>query len=293
MALEFVDAHHHLWDLGAVHYPWLMARGERRFFGDPTPIQRNYLPSDLLNESRAYRPSASVHIQVGAAPEDSLRETAWLHTLAELPQAVVAFCDLAAPDVSQQLEAQMRYPRVRGIRQIVGRHVDEDGRHGTATLLADPAWLNGLKALAGAGLSFDLQMIPSQMPALMSVFEQVTELPVALCHAGSPWDQSPAGLKSWREGLEQFARLPNSVCKLSGLGMFRPDWQVDDWRPIVDAVLDIFGASRVMVGSNFPVDKLYRDYAAVWSAYETLTAGVSADERLQLFSGCARRFYRF
>ena len=35
-----LDAHHHLWDLSAVSYPWLEARGVRRFFGDPTPIQR-------------------------------------------------------------------------------------------------------------------------------------------------------------------------------------------------------------------------------------------------------------
>ena len=38
-----IDAHHHLWDLEAVSYPWLMANGVKRFFGDPTPIQRNYL----------------------------------------------------------------------------------------------------------------------------------------------------------------------------------------------------------------------------------------------------------
>jgi hypothetical protein len=33
-----IDAHH-LWDLNVVHYPWLMATDEKRFFGDPTSIQ--------------------------------------------------------------------------------------------------------------------------------------------------------------------------------------------------------------------------------------------------------------
>ena len=48
-----IDAHHHLWDLNAVNYPWLMEKGKRRFFGDPTPIQRNYLIDEhikLANE---------------------------------------------------------------------------------------------------------------------------------------------------------------------------------------------------------------------------------------------------
>ena len=61
-----IDAHHHLWDLSAVHYPWLMARGVERFFGDPTPIQRNYLIDEFRSEASVQGIAASVHIQVGA-----------------------------------------------------------------------------------------------------------------------------------------------------------------------------------------------------------------------------------
>ena len=67
-----VDAHHHLWDLDACDYPWLMARGVRRFFGDPTPIQKNYLVSDLRADAGDYVIDASVHIQVGVAPGDEV-----------------------------------------------------------------------------------------------------------------------------------------------------------------------------------------------------------------------------
>ena len=66
--MHIVDAHHHLWDLDAVRYPWLMARGVRRFFGDPTPIQKNYLVSDLRADAGDYVIDASVHTQVGVAP---------------------------------------------------------------------------------------------------------------------------------------------------------------------------------------------------------------------------------
>ena len=68
--MRIVDAHHHLWDLDAVRYPWLMARGVRRFFGDPTPIQKNYLVSDLRADADDYVIDASVHVQVGVAPGD-------------------------------------------------------------------------------------------------------------------------------------------------------------------------------------------------------------------------------
>ncbi len=291
MALpEFIDAHHHLWDLEAVHYPWLMARGVKRFFGDPTPIQKNYLPEDYLGESAKYRPRASVHIQVGA--EDGLEETQWLHSLENCPAAVVAFCDLSAPDVEFRLDALLEYPRVRGVRQIVGRHVAEDGRHGSAALLDNPAWIDGLRALASRGLSFDLQMIPPQMPAVLRALNQVPELKVALCHAGSPWDQSAEGLKSWQRGLGRLASLPNTVCKISGLGMFNPDWTANDLRKIVDPVIEVFSCQRVMFGSNFPVDSLYRDYGAYWRVFDLLTSHHSKEERTMMFTGSAETFYR-
>ncbi len=290
--LRFIDAHHHLWDLQACHYPWLMARGQQRFFGDPTPIQKNYLVEDFLGESSQFTPSLSVHIQVGVAESDALRETEWLQQQADFPHAAVGFVDLARADAAQQIEAQQQFSKLRGIRQIIGRHAEEDRKHGSAALLENPAWLAGLQQLQQRGLSFDLQMIPPQMPALLEVLRQVPELDIALCHCGSPWDQSEAGLASWRKGLEQLARLPRVMCKVSGLGMFNRSWTTAQLQPIIEQVIEVFGCERVMFGSNFPVDKLYCSYDKLWKAYTDITAQYSADEREQLFYGNAARFYR-
>jgi predicted TIM-barrel fold metal-dependent hydrolase len=45
---SWVDAHHHLWDLDALHYSWLSAKGESRFFGQPDPIRKNHFVKNLL-----------------------------------------------------------------------------------------------------------------------------------------------------------------------------------------------------------------------------------------------------
>lgn len=290
--LSFIDAHHHLWDLEATQYPWLMARGVRRFFGDPTPIQRNYLPTDFLAESTRYRPISSVHIQVGAADSDIVKETEWLHQQGEFPHAVIPYCDLSAADVESRLGQQLAFDRVRGVRQIVGRHADEDGKHGSTDVIRNPTWLAGLRVLANRGLSFDLQLIPPQVPALLQVLKQVPDLHVALCHCGSPWDQSAAGLVSWRSGLREIAALPNTVCKVSGLGMFNPDWSPGELTPIIRNVIEIFSPARVMFGSNFPVDKLYRSYDVLWDTYLAATAEYTVDERADMFVNNAARFYR-
>ena len=123
---QIVDSHHHLWNLNKIHYPWLMERGVVRFFGDPTPIQRDYLAGDFLDDIGDLPVTSSVHIQVGADSSDSIAETRWLQSEAQrtplgIPNAIVAFCDLADEDTDKILDAQAESGNLRGIRQIVGR----------------------------------------------------------------------------------------------------------------------------------------------------------------------------
>ncbi len=293
---SIVDAHHHLWDLYACHYPWLMAKGVRRFFGDPTPIQKDYRVDDLRADARPLDLAGSVHVQVGVAPGLELQESRWLDAVSAdtgLPSVIVAACELERPDVEEQLDAQQRIGRVCGVRQIVGRSDDEDRVTGSARLLEEPAWRAGLALLAARGLSFDLQLTPRMMPLASEVFGEIPELPVALCHCGSPWDQTPAGLEVWREGLERMAALPNAVCKLSGLGMFDHDWSDASVRPVLDGCLEAFGPERCMFGSNFPVDKLHATYARIVQALDKTLETCTVEEREWVYSGTARRFYRF
>ncbi|WP_264210789.1 amidohydrolase family protein [Leisingera thetidis] len=286
----WIDAHHHLWDLGAVRYPWLMAKGETRFFGDPAPIQRDYLLEEFRTEAAVEGVIASVHIQVGA--EDCLAEARWVQSVAEAnpdwPMAQVVFCDLTAPDLSEQLDRFQSLQTVRGVRQIIGRAPGEDAQTGTNTLLDDPRFLAGLQEAGQRGLSFDLQLIPELMEKTARVLAQAPDTPVALCHAGSPHDRSAEGLTAWGKELKHFSRLPHVTCKLSGLGMFEHNWTVVSIRPIVETCLAQFGADRVMFGSNFPVDKLYSDYRTLAQAYRGL---VPAEMHSAVFRGTAARFY--
>jgi len=136
-----IDAHHHLWDLTAVSYPWLMAQGVPRFFGDPTPIQRDYFIDEFRRDAAAFE--GSVHIQVGAA--DPLAEARWIQSVADAtpdwPLVQVAFCDLTAPDLSATLDTLQSLPTLRGVRQIVGRAPEEDAATGTNDLLTNPAFV--------------------------------------------------------------------------------------------------------------------------------------------------------
>lgn len=294
-ARHIIDAHHHLWDLGTCRYPWLEEKGVVRFFGDPAPIQRNYLVDELRQDASDYRLDGSVHVQVGVASGDEVKESEWLNQAADasgLPSALVAFCDLAAANAQQVLDQQQAIHRVRGVRHIVGRSSAEDADTGSGSLLENQTWIENLSSLRERELSFDLQLIPQQVDKVAAILETIPGLRVALCHCGSPWDQTASGLKAWRTGLQRLAENPDVYCKISGLSMFNHDWSDDDLRPIVESCIEIFGADRCMFGSNFPVDKLHKTWSEIWGAYERITASRSATEQGRLFAGTAAEFYR-
>jgi predicted TIM-barrel fold metal-dependent hydrolase len=124
------------------------------------------------------------------------------------------------------------------------------------------------------------------------VLADAEQTQIALCHCGSPWDQSERGIASWRAGLQQLAQLPNVACKISGLGMFDHHWTEDSIRPLVESCIEIFGVERCMFGSNFPVDSLHADYTRIWRAFESIASQLSENHRQKLFVGNAAEFYR-
>ena len=69
-------------------------------------------------------------------------------------------------------------------------------------------------------------------------------------------------------------------------------WTVESIRPFVLETIDVFGTARCLFASNFPVDRLFSDYATVWRAFDQLTRSFSDEERSGLFHGNAERIYR-
>ena len=285
-----IDAHHHLWDLNAVDYPWLMEKGKKRFFGDPTSIQRNYLIDEHIKLAAALGFKASVHIQVGAA--DGLEEAKWVNKIVSenqsWPMAQVAFCDLSSDQREIRLDELQKLSSVVGVRQIVGRSPAEDSSSKTNELLTSDSFMKGLQSISDRGLSFDLQIIPELSETSAAVFSQFPNLQVILCHAGSPYNRTEEGITSWSSDLNHLSKLSNVSCKLSGLGMFDHNWTQATVAPIVTTVMEQFGSARVMFGSNFPVDSLSSSFKAL---FERLTSIVDEKYFEDVFFKTAQRIY--
>ena len=262
-----VDAHHHLWKRP---YDWMTDGYE--------PLRRPFGIEDLREATAGLGVSATVAVQADTT-ELETREL-----LAEPVAAVVGWVDLTAPDVADRLAA-LAHPRLAGIRHTVQSE-------------PEPEWLlradvrRGLRAVAAAGLRYDLLLLPHHLPAATRLARELPELPLVLDHGAKPPIAS-GGWEPWSSDLSALAAFEQVHCKLSGL-VTEASWE--GWRDqavgrYADRLLEAFGPRRLMFGSDWPVCTVAATYAEVLELARAAVADLSAAEGEQVLGGTARRFY--
>jgi predicted TIM-barrel fold metal-dependent hydrolase len=312
--LPIVDSHHHLWV-------------ERQ-----TPYLLEELTKDLTSGHRieatvcvqahySYRADGPEDLRpVGEteAVSEIRKEAVRRHLTTNVAASIVGFVDLLRGDSAEDAIVAHKAAApdaFRGVRHSVSR--DEhfpDGiviRPAPRGLLGDTQYRAGLRAVQRASLSYDAMLYHGQLDELSDCAQALPDLPIVLDHYGCPLGVGPYEsyrsevFQTWKRALQRLAARPNVSVKLGGLGMIvcgakwheapRPPSSLqlaEDWRPMFETVVELFGTSRCMVESNFPVDKAMWSYRTLWNAFKRLTCDYSSRERDDLFRGTANRFYR-
>lgn len=272
-----IDAHQHFWQLAAREGGW------------PPPslaaIYRDFAPQDLAPLLAEHGVAGTVLVQSLPSEDD----THWLLALAERAgfiRAVVGWTDLLAPDAPAAIARLASHDKLKGLRPML-QDLDDD------RWIADPALAPALAAMVEHGLRFDALVLPRHLPALLQCARGYPALSIVIDHAAKP-PIADGSFGQWREDMAQLAALPNVHCKLSGMVTeATSDWSVDDLQPYVAHVLSVFGAQRVIWGSDWPVVDLAGGYGAWLSASETLLARLGQQDRNDIFGLNACRFYGF
>jgi predicted TIM-barrel fold metal-dependent hydrolase len=295
--MQVVDPHVHLWDLKTHHYPWL-ANPQTSFVGDARDLQHDYLIGDLLRDAGEIEVLKIVHVDANHDPADPVEETRWLQGIADgegrgMPNGIVAYADLSADDAQATLEAHASFSNTRGIRQILNVHANPHFDYGGRHYMHETVWRMNFGLLRRFGMSFDMQLYPSQMNDAAALAREHHDTQFIVNHAGMFVDRSSvAGYRAWREGMRALAACANVAVKISGLAMFDHAWSIESFRPYVLETIDTFGCERAMFASNFPVDRLFGSYGALWNAYASIVADATDDENAALFRRNAERIYR-
>jgi predicted TIM-barrel fold metal-dependent hydrolase len=292
--VRVIDSHFHVWRQADL--PWLTGPMQPRIFGPYEPIRRDYPMAEYLVDIAGTGVEKSVYVQANWAPDRAEDEVRWIEETARVsgwPHAIVGYADLTVPDARPALDRLARYPRLRGIRQQLHWHENPLYRFAArADLCLDPNVQRNVARLADYALAFDLQVFAPQMAGACALADAAPRTTLVLQHAGMLEDLSERGRAGWRDGMRMLAARPNVVTKLSGLGTFihRNDPGHVAW--LVSETVALFGADRCLFGSNFPIEKLWTDYASLLAAHLQAAGGLAAAERQAVFHETARRVYR-
>ena len=294
---RIIDAHHHLWDLDRIHYPWLTDEIVPDFlFGDYAKIRKTYLPEDMRRQMHGWNVEMTVHVEAERADGAQLQETVWLSEMHErfrLPNAIVGHVWLANPGVEELLHQHLRCPLFRGVRSKprTGKTAREANLTGPATM-SDPQWRRGLKVLERLGLIYDFRVPYYHLKEGAELAQLCPGLQFIVNHAGLPRDRSREGLSIWRDGMKALAAHPNVAVKISGLSLPGMPWTVETQGAVILEAIDIFGIDRCMFASNFPPDNCVTEFAPMMDAFEAVMERFSDDERDRFFYVNANRYYR-
>ncbi|CAH1787465.1 unnamed protein product [Owenia fusiformis] len=275
---DYVDTHFHIWDLKKFNYPWPDA--------DVGLIFRNFTPGDLAKEIEDSPIKHAVFVQcLNGSPE----EAEWVFKQAEefpFIKGVVAGLDLVdSENLSGVIERLSVNPLFVGARHILSmEQVD---------YIAHEDVMKGLTTLEQKGVPFDLLLQPPHLKYIPAIARQLPNLKMVVDHIAKPYIKDGI-IAGWKEDMAEIAKFPNIYCKISGMvtEADKENWKKEDFVPYVQHILDIFGPSRCMFGSDWPVCKLAgSDHGRVLELTNSLLGHLSEQEKIMIFRDNAIRFY--
>lgn len=274
-----IDAHFHCWQLARGDYGWLTPA--------LSPIYRDVGVADWWRHAQTHGIAGGVLVQ--AAPTEA--ETHYLLAQADAhPQVlgVVGWVDLLATDAVARIGQLAQHRKLKGLRPMLQDIADPDW-------ILQPGLAPALQAMARQGLVLDALILPVHLPRILALLAQHPDLRVVIDHGAKPSPAEPTS--GWVEGLRAIAQAasPERVaCKLSGLWTELPAHSDSAaLTPWGEALLAVWGAERLIWGSDWPVLELAADYDR-WRAWslEFLHQRCTPGQVQRVLGLNARQMYR-
>ncbi len=272
-----IDAHHHLWKYTDEDYGWIPPG---------SPIVRDFLVPDL----EAAAKTAGVEGTVVVQARQTVEESDWLLSLAdstELILGVVGWVPLVDPDVAGVLGRLAAHEKFKGVRHVLQGEADEyftrDDFHRSLALLPD------------LDLRYDLLLFQRQLPAAIQLVDRQPDLGIIIDHIAKPEIRKGSVDSAWKAGMSELAKRDHILgVKVSGMVTEVLDPEIDEatLRAYFETTLELFGADRVMFGTDWPVCLLRIDSYQKWA--ETVrgyVSGLSDDEQAAILAANAARVY--
>jgi predicted TIM-barrel fold metal-dependent hydrolase len=128
------------------------------------------------------------------------------------------------------------------------------------------------------------------LPSAHELIASFPETTFVLEAAGWPVDLGDDGFASWTERLEAVSSFPNVAIKLQGVALIFGTTRelVEPW---VATAVRIFGPTRAMFATHWPVDHLLWDIGTLVSTLRAILGDLTFEQEAEFLAGTARRVY--
>ena len=274
-----IDAHQHFWNPARGDYDWMPMDNEI--------LARPYAPVDLAPHLKSHGIDATILVQAAA----TVHETEYMLGIADTTAfvaGVVGWIDFENRVDLKTLKRLSKHPKFKGVRPMIQDIPDVNWM-----LRDDVQW--AFRAICDLDLTFDALGFPPHLENFLTILKRYPDMRVVIDHCMKPQirDHSDENFRFWADGMGRLAEETGAFCKFSALVTeASPGWTSQDLRPYADQIISVFGADRVMWGSDWPVCRLAASYDEWRSAAEALTSDLTAAEKADIFGGTTARFYR-
>ncbi len=278
---SIIDTHVHLYDVDALSYGWLK---------NVPKINRTYRMKDFDAAVGPVAIEKLVFAEVAVDPGRNIDEAAFVQGMADADPRLAGMIAHAPVEkgaaVETDLEALAKFSTLRGIRRLLEIEVNQ-------AIALEPDFLEGVRCVGRHGLSFDICVKHWGLIYAIELAKRCPDVSFVLDHIGKPGIKH--GLtEPWWSGMRELARLPNVVCKISGV-VTEDDhaaWDRNRIKPYIAHAIECFGFDRVMFGSDWTVCLLAIDYPSWVAMVDEVVAGESLENRRKLYVENAKRVYR-
>jgi len=269
-----VDSHQHFWNPARGDYGWMDGPGLEA-------IRKPILPENLAAHLNTCGIDRTVLVQ--AAP--TVNETEYMLGLADATPSVakvVGWVDFEKRSDLKHLERLAKHPKFAGVRPMI-----QD--------LPDPEWMHrndiqwAFDAIVDLDLTFDALGFPVHLEPFLRLFNHNPKMRIVVDHCMKPRIRDGA-FDDWAKGIAKIAQETEVYCKLSGIATeAAKGWTIDTLKPYAHHVIEVFGAKRVMFGSDWPVLELNGTYDSWFQAAKSI---VQPHDFNAIFGETAAQFYR-
>jgi L-fuconolactonase len=277
-----IDSHHHLWDLSIRPQDWMTG-------DNMDSVRRDFDVIDLKKAiaGTGIERTILVHATTTHAETYELLEIAQANPTII---AVVGWLQIDSADAINECEKYLQAPGgnyLKGIRDVAQDLPDSN-------YLAKPQSIATVKQLGKMGLSYDILTKTPELRAAIELVRACPDVRFILDHISKPYIARQE-FEPWKSLITELSTFENVSCKISGMVTEANwnIWQVSDYKPYVNHIIESFTPQRLMFGSDWPVALLAtRSYADIVQLASDLTSGFSATENERFWNSTATEKYQ-